>query len=201
MGDENCEEGEGFTNAFLEHYGVKGMKWGVHRRSSSLHEDHTVDGSTRAKLGFHKKPKLSDGPATVEVKTVPGKRVKTSGGQNHSPSEDAIRTAKIKQQAKASTIDSLSTKELRDLVDRMNLEQQYDRLNPKQASLGEKFVKSTLSTGGSLAVKYGPTLAVNRAKKQYGDNSDPRIQAGLKVADFLATQLRENNNGGKKKKK
>lgn len=140
-------------------------------------------------------------PTDVVVNTKPGARVKTAGGKNHSPSEDAIRTAKIKQQAKSSTIDSLSTKELRDLVDRMNLEQQYDRLNPRQVGLGEKFAKSAVKAGVGVATTYGPTFAVNQAKKKYGDSADPRVKLGLKVAGALAEQMRNGNGNQKKKKK
>jgi len=198
MGD--VIEGEEFAGAFLEHYGVKGMKWGVHRRESSRHEDSTNDGGSRvsnviSKIRDHKKLGTPGGPTDVVVKTAPGKRVQTAGGQNHSPSEDAKRTSAYKQQAKASTIDSLSTKELRDLVDRMNLEQQYSRLNPKQESAGAKFVKKAMP----VAMKYGSGMALNAAKSKLGDSSDPKIQIGLKVAEMLVSQM-QNNNGGKKKK-
>jgi len=195
MGEENSEEGEGFANAFLEHYGIKGMKWGVHRKASSQHEDRTVEGSTRTKLGFHKKPQLS-GPSPIVLKTAPGAKIKTAGGQNHSPSEDAKRVAVFKQQAKASTTDSLSTKELRDLVDRMNLEQQYGRLNPQQESLGKKFVKNSVP----LALKFGSGMAVNAAKSKYGDTPDPKVQVALKLGEMVAQQLQQGNGNGKKKK-
>lgn len=90
------------VETWLSHYGIKGQKWGVRR----------------------------DRSGTVEVSTTatPGKKVAAKGGQNSSPSSDAIRVAAAKQKAKTSTTDSLSTKELQELVNRLNLEQQYSRL-------------------------------------------------------------------------
>jgi hypothetical protein len=94
----------GSLGEILEHYGVKGMKWGVRRRSTT--------------------------PTAVAVTTRPGKRVKTAGGKGQSASEDAVTAAVARQKAKKSTVDSLSNKELQNLVARMNLEQQYSRLAP-----------------------------------------------------------------------
>lgn len=87
----------------LAHYGVLGMRWGKRK---------------------------SEGNSVVEVSTTatPGKKVTAKGGQNSPASSDAIRVAAAKQKAKTSTTDSLSTKELQELVNRMNLEQQYSRL-------------------------------------------------------------------------
>lgn len=109
--------------AFFQHFGVKGMKWGVRRDESS-------------------------GPEAVVAKTTPGRRVKTSGGKRQEASEDAIRVAAYRQKAKKSTIDSLSNKELQDLISRMNLEQQYIRLHGGNAiEKGTKFVKSLIGLG------------------------------------------------------
>lgn len=109
---------------FLAHYGVKGMKWGVRK-----------DRYGRS------------GPQEVTLKTKPGRRVTAKGGRRQPASEDAKRTATSRQKAKKSTIDSLSTKELQELVTRMNLENQYKNLARRQRFLnkGEAFVDELLS--------------------------------------------------------
>lgn len=115
----------------LSHYGVKGMKWGVRRSRAAL---------ARAR-GGKKSGGSNDGPEDVKVSTTPGERVKAKGGARQPASEDAVRTAAKKQKARASTTDSLSTKELKEIVERMNLERQYSKLNPPKKSLGKEFAQ------------------------------------------------------------
>lgn len=107
------------TEEFLEHYGVKGMHWG--RRKADV-----PAGEARA------------------TQKKPGTKVQTKGGRGIEAHEDAVRTALSKQIAKSSTTDALSTKELQDLVTRMNLEQQYSKLSAGSVSPGRKFVNDLL---------------------------------------------------------
>ena len=100
----------------LAHYGVKGMRWGVRK-----------DRGDRDAI-FRKRAKEKN-PVDVSVSQQPGKYVKGKGGQYQPASEDAITAATYRQRAKASTVDSLSNKELQTLVTRMNLEQQYNNLS------------------------------------------------------------------------
>ena len=94
---------------FLEHYGTKGMKWGVRKKRSA-----------------------PSGPAAVELDARPGQRVTAKGGGGHNAHEDAIRAVKAGQTAKKSSTDALSNQELQALVTRMNLEQQYAKLAAQQ---------------------------------------------------------------------
>lgn len=72
---------------------------------------------------------------------------------NHPPSEDAAKAGAAKTKAKTSGTHSLSNKELQDIVTRMNLEQQYSRLNPKNNPVkkGEAFVKEGLAVFGTVS--------------------------------------------------
>jgi len=96
----------------LEHYGIKGMRWGVRR----------------------------DNPS----------------GSSVPASDDAKKTAEYKARVKAGGTKALTTKELQDLVNRMNLEQQYNRSRPR--TVGEqtrRFVTDTLlNIGKQEAAKY-----------------------------------------------
>lgn len=121
---------------FLKHYGIKGMRWGRRRDQPT-------------------------GPVAVEVKANPGSRVKTSGGKRQNASDDAIRAATYKQKAKKSTVDSLSNKELQDLINRMNMEQQYTRLRGGgPLERGTKMVKQLIGLGeaSNKAYNVGQTL-------------------------------------------
>lgn len=115
---DEMEQAALLGGAYLAHWGVRGMKWG-HRRS---------------------KEEISADRQQVEVKVKAGKGVvKTSGGKELQPHEDAINAKASKQRARASTTDALSNQELQALVTRMNLEQQYSRLaGPKERSLTTK---------------------------------------------------------------
>ncbi|QFG09114.1 hypothetical protein PBI_SPORTO_6 [Arthrobacter phage Sporto] len=86
------------------------------------------------------------------------KSVKTYGGgsphRNLSASPksiDAQKSRNYQQRVKAAGTDALSTKELKALVERQNLEAQYSRLNPAPVSLGSKIVGELLpAVGGAV---------------------------------------------------
>jgi len=147
----------------LQHYGVMGMRWGVRKRSS-----------------------LASGPTQIKLNARPGQKIITSGGHRQPASEDAKLAAAIRQKARSSGPQSLSNSDMRKLVDRMNLEQQYAKLNPKQKSLGEKFIKDyapILGLEGVKAVqakKYAEALALDpKAVK------DPRLQMAIQIGEAL----------------
>lgn len=115
--------------AFLEHHGVKGQKWGIRRNNPS-----------------------GGGATEVVARTRPGKTVKVSGGKKLPAHADAIQAAVARQKAKKSSTDSLSTKELQDLVLRMNMEQQYRQLVAKNSSQSnaKKTIDQILAAGNTV---------------------------------------------------
>lgn len=93
---------------FLEHYGVKGMRWGV-RKASGGGAKPARNSSTRGS---------SPGTRTYDAK-------------------------------------KLNNRELKKVVERMKLEQEYARLNQPKKKKGENFVSKTLkSEGGKIAKQY-----------------------------------------------
>ena len=133
---------------FLEHYGVKGMKWGVRRKRGA-------DGRVET--------------TPVMIKAEPGKRVQTKGGTGQPATPDAIRTAALKQKARASTTDALTTKELQDLTQRLQLEANYQKLiDGPQKKKGESFIDKLLDAEVKAATsgQAGPTMTtINGVKK------------------------------------
>lgn len=109
------------TEVFLEHFGVMGMHWGRRMAEKSV-----PAGETKV------------------TQKKPGTKVVSEGGKHVPAHPDAMQAAASKQRAKSSTTDALSTKELQDLVTRMNLEQQYSKLSAGQTSAGRKFVNDLL---------------------------------------------------------
>lgn len=79
-----------------------------------------------------------------------------------SPEAKAAQAAKAKAK-KSGTTDVLTNKELQDFVTRMNLEQQYGRLNKKQTSPGAKWVQDTLKEYGKQELKNVGIKTVKKA--------------------------------------
>lgn len=109
---------------FIEHYGVKGMQWGVRRSRSQLRKANKKRESTEAK-----------------------------------------RAKQIKKKAKKSGVSSLTNKELGDLNKRMQLEQQFNNLNPKTSAYkkGTGFAQEVLKVGNMGNQAYN--LATSPAAK------------------------------------
>lgn len=138
---------DGNVDEFLEHYGVKGMKWGVVRET--LQRDTTAQ------------------PATAAQKR-PGTRVTASGGKNLPATEEALTAAKIRQTARKSRTDALSNAELQAAIRRMQLEQDFARLTAPRQSKGKKFLKSMLGD-------VGKEKAADRL--DFHAEEDPRLKA------------------------
>lgn len=109
---------------FLVHYGVKGMKWGVRRTRAERRAARAAPSETKVKGG-----PATRGSQDITVKTKAGKGVTgTKGGKRNVATDEAVKTKAARQKAKASTTDALSNKELKEAIERMNLEQQFVRL-------------------------------------------------------------------------
>jgi 2'-5' RNA ligase len=171
--------------AELEHYGVKGMRWGQRRSERQLavaqkrrNDAKTLEeaaarrgeGATRGILerlaaqersgalkleakARSRQEKLAEKTATVEptAKSVvpPGSKRKTKidveGGENHPATEDALNVAKAQVKLQKSGAAALSNKELREVANRLQLEQQVKQLS---TSGGRKFVTNLLREQG-----------------------------------------------------
>lgn len=75
-------------------------------------------------------------------------------GPQHPTSHDAAKAQRYQKRVGSSGTQSLSNQELRHLVDRMNLEQNYARLQPQKTSRGK------------AGLMYTKTLLINTGKQQ-----------------------------------
>lgn len=141
----------GAGRAFLKHYGIKGMKWGVRsadrkaaraQRSSDRH-DRILN-----KLEGHLERTSKPGEIAVKERlTVGGKtRLKAEGGERHPAHEDAVKVATSRQKLKKSGAAALSNRELAEVAQRLDLEQRVKQLDSGTASGGKKFVRGLLGT-------------------------------------------------------
>lgn len=113
---------------FIAHFGVRGMRWGVHRSRSSR------AAAAKGKASSHVAP-------------------------------DAARAKELSKQVKRHGTQSLSNKDLQELVTRMNLESQHGKLKQQHVSEGEKFVKNLAKDvakqqATSFISQYGPKAAM-----------------------------------------
>lgn len=155
----------------LEHYGVKGMKWGVRR--------------TKAQL---QRARVKDEGGDVRMVIINNKTKKYT---NEAP--EATRKHELRGRAREFGTGALTNKELQDVVTRMNLEQSYSRLNPApegKMAKGMKFAKKQLLGDASKTFKTGgdysnaPTFLLGAAVlKKAGVNVPPPRKSKNKNKD------------------
>lgn len=139
-----AQSDESFIDDILSHHGVKGMRWGVRRKA-------TV------------------GPQEVIISDK-RKKLRATGGKGHPATSEAISARTSGQIAKKSGVKALSNAQLRAYNERLNLEQNFNRLTFNEKSSGEKFVRTLLG-------KKGPGVAGEGAKKL----NDPEVRRKIKA--------------------
>lgn len=163
------------SDAVLRHYGIKGMRWGVRRKEDP---DGRVQKSDAIKGRDGGRISVSE---SGEYTTSRGNPV----------SADAVVARARQTKAKNQGSDSLSTKELQELVNRMNLEKQYDGLNP-----------ATMNKGLELAMNLGKVVVpiVGLAKlADAGSKEDLDPKTALAIEVGKAVLMKMASSGGKKK--
>lgn len=118
-----------YSDSYLAHYGIKGMKWGVRRYQNK-------DGSY----------------------TAAGKR------RRYNNSSDYEETRSLRKK----NYRELSNEELKKLNKRMNLEAEYQRLNPQGIFRGQKAAKTIIGLAGTV----GGLYAISRS---------PWVEAGKEI--------------------
>ena len=101
------------SECYLRHFGIKGMKWGVRRYQNK-------DGSLTA--AGRKRQAQDDNSSDGG-----GSKKKSASTESSS-------------QPKKKSVKEMSDAELRDKINRLELEKRYSQLNPEQVSRGKKFV-------------------------------------------------------------
>lgn len=100
-------------------------------------------------------------------------------------SADAVKSNDYQARAKAGGAAALSTKELQELVNRQNLLQQYDRLNPEPVSAGKKLMGELLPAVGKIG--YATYRAYNPAPEPEMSTDLRRTSGKQKAADMALT--------------
>ena len=187
----------------LYHHGIKGMKWGVRR--------------TREQLGYRtspKKKKRSSNDENVFMKTAKktGKAISTTASnasaKHKAKKEEERRTKEARarnEKLKNKPISDMTDEELRQKIQRIQLENQYKALNPKKVSAGEKFAKTVLNDVIAPAVKNAGRQYLEKSlkkslgldEKQIDDMAKLRKEAEeWRLKSQIATAKKVVKNGG-----
>lgn len=110
-------------NSVLQHYGVRGMKWGVRRYQN---KDGSLTPAGRKRYTDGEPSKMGN----IQTKKTVNAR-STNGKTSSSPQKK--------------NISEMSDEELNRAIRRLQLEKQYKDLNPRTVSAGEKFVKTVMN--------------------------------------------------------
>lgn len=112
----------------LYHHGIKGMKWGIRRTDAQLgHEP----------VDLHKTKKRVEAAGTIVNETRNINNITSKKGQ------------KKAQKQKLSEAKIMSDQELRERVNRLNMEQQYVKMSAEQINAGRSNVNSILNNVGT----------------------------------------------------
>lgn len=137
----------------MYHHGVKGMRWGVRRKESS-----GGGGSSDAS-----RKKMTTGEVRAIKKSVDSTKQVVEEGRKVNKD---IGSKKVKKQvAKEAT--NMSDQELRDKVNRLNMEQQYKNLmESRTVDTGHARVERVLSNAGTVLTVGSTALSIALAIKE-----------------------------------
>ena len=154
----------------LYHHGVKGMRWGIRRYQNK-------DGSLTA-AGKKRRAKLE-----AELSQLKGKKTSSKA---KSKTEEAVAKPRKK------TVSEMTDDEVRDRINRMQLEKNYydaakslAQANPKKVSAGKRFI-NTLGKDilGPAAINAGKAWAENFMKEKLGLNKKEHLKDQFEILDY-----------------
>ena len=125
----------------LYHHGIKGMKWGVRRTAAQL-------GHPTGKIDLQKTKRKVDAAGTIVNETRNINNATSKKGQ------------KKAQKQKLSEAKIMTDQELRERVNRLNMEQQYVKMSAEQINAGRSNVSSVLNTVGTAVAITNSALAI-----------------------------------------
>lgn len=150
----------------LQHWGIKGMKWGVRRYQN---EDGTLTaaGKKRYDRDIRERTDRNDKNTNYDANRWVREDLERSRTLTNETGNLARNTKKLVDDSIRNTpktkldLSSMSDKEMRDAINRALLERQYnDMFAPQQVSKGKEYASQILETTGNVLSVTGSALAV-----------------------------------------
>lgn len=140
-------------NESLQHHGVKGQKWGIRRTPQQLGHD----------IPSGKKRQMS----SKELKSLK-KNVDTVGTQvNNAKSNRRNKHKKVTDDRIREDLSKMSDKELRDVVNRLNMEERYSQvMSSRYAETGRSRTDKLLDRIGTAVTVTSSALSIAIAIKE-----------------------------------
>lgn len=178
-------------NNSLNHWGIRGMKWGV-RRYQNKDGTLTAAGKKRyntemAKLREEEKILKNKEATKMKLEKLESKRANIDARKKalEDKPKDNRKSNKKPDDSKSDrkTIKDLSDEELSATVRRLELEKRYRDLNPERVSAGKKFLTETVIPKATRAITdVASEYVIAKTKKYLGlDKADPTNALKKKV--------------------
>ena len=127
------------TENELYHYGVPGMKWGVIRWKNKHYDKQLQKQKEKAKL-IKEKERLKSKKEKLDALISSNTKRKQALKSNSKPNDQSSDSTKRK--TPTDDVKRMSNEELKNKVNRLQMEQQYLSMTPKQVSKGKAFVSA-----------------------------------------------------------